>query len=100
MIFANSNPRPFISVAHDRFWKAIGAEPTAKGAEHEELQEKIKNEGTIVNRFLSYHARCSCKKLDCKGHTHSLDGWMNDVFLNFCFIHNIAAHITSNEVAL
>lgn len=70
VVFANSNPPPFIWQAHGRFWKAVAAESTAKGDAPCSVQETIQKDGSMVNKFLSDHGGCSCRRSDCNGHLH------------------------------
>jgi hypothetical protein len=82
VVFANSNPPPFIWQAHGRFWKAVGAESTAKGDALHTVQKVIQKDDAMVNKFLSCHGGCSCRRFGCNGHLHYLGIWMDGAILS------------------
>ena len=56
LVFAMSNPHPFIRDANARFWQAQGAKNSAKGDELKEIEKALHKNGSMVGRFLNYHA--------------------------------------------
>jgi hypothetical protein len=73
VVFSMSNPPPFIHKANSSFWAAQASKSAAKAGDNlEEIEKTLAKNGSLVGRFLNYHAGCKCKQHGCQhqGHGH------------------------------
>jgi hypothetical protein len=74
VIFSMSNPPPFIREANSCFWTAQATKSAAKaGDDLEEIEKMLGKNGSLVGRFLKYHAGCNCKQHGCQHQGHRND---------------------------
>jgi len=71
VVFSMSNPPYFIREANARFWATQTAKGAAKAGDNlEEIEKTFAKNGSLLGRFLNYHA--GCKEHGCRhqGHGH------------------------------